>query len=58
MNTIDQEVEEYVSPQHNMQTSTDSLFSFVPQAANRMRFASGSINELGIYLAEADADPN
>ena len=57
MNTIDQKVEEVVSPPHKMPKSTGSLFSFLPQAASRKRHASGSINELDMYLTEADEDP-
>ena len=57
MKTIDQIVEEGASPPHKMPKSTGSLFSFLPQAASRKRHALGSINELDIYLTEADEDP-
>ena len=39
MKTIDQKVEEVVSPPHEMPKSTSSLFSFLPQAASRKRHA-------------------
>ena len=57
MKTIDQIVEEGASPPHKMPKSTGSLFHFLPQAASRKRHASDSIDELDIYLTEADVDP-
>ena len=59
MNSVEKKSEEELkSPPRKVHKPSGSLFSFLPQAANRQRHTSGSVNELDLYMSEDDENPD
>ena len=59
MNPVEKNSEEELkSPPRKVHKPSGSLFSFLPQAANRQRHTSGCVNELDLYMSEDDENPD